>query len=859
LIFSAHVSQIFCQLPRTFPECTFTPQGTNTALSDPNPFINPSEIAGYERYLARSIQMTLFGITALNTSDPLNSFIQSNGSICSNPCTQDCQTGYCCTKYNEDINMLANINAAYVMQTGFYIDDLQWAASDQDCFANDNVSGALQKVNCFQLLAISRIPQDINLAYDKRGLRRPIIDAFIKEDVTAPVNTVKIPKKVIESFINEMGNSDLSYYRPGGVIANNLAFNLSRISWTDIDGGIHLDVNKIEGRMWLYFLCKQYIDMGYTSVNMSQANVFFNHTSSDINIPTQKMGKSQSEKELDSQIYGADVKLGYYNLYRVCQKIRNYAFENNKFFLIWNQSDRIYYAYDAAGAKELVNGKPKYIFDFNSVAARFREVDDAHLNEARNMVNSNTRPAMTAQNFNSLMPNCSNSCLKAVADPGSGTNYERNAEGNTPSPWINRWGNSQLPNGIYKTKQPTYLYFDGGEGRHNSDAIPANRCTPYSVRNVFLPPSNDKLDNHGAWGNDDERWFYEFSNKEGDPCTIQWLTHHYTNVRTFDNSDHVYFAALPGRLTKRLVFSVDGTSSSFNNPYTAKNPTFRLAEHPTIIQAIQNDIWKVNDVTTYNSINVTNHYNEISLGPCTMNFGSAVCYGTNRLSAYTFTAVTPDKSSIYTWHIKWNDGSWEPYTYGTSRYFRPNREGAFTVFLAQDNMGLAPSKNGSAIATVEISNSAYCQIDYNTCQFQLIEGNKNPVINENYIIKSITEQEKVELLDNVNKQRNQVDRGNDSHKEVKPVENIYKALTAKIYPQPVTNQMTLDYELPSDGDVELIIFNALGASIEHKKFEKRFKGFNTEKVDCVNLAAGVYFVHLKFKNEAIKALKFIKN
>lgn len=421
--------------------CDFIPTGTpaNPKTND-NPYIPAGPLSSYERYLARSVQMNLLPTLLLNNNT--NSNTQFNGSICTDPCLQDCRNAFCCQKYNQDINMLADINAAYIVAAGYYEPNLSlWAASDID--HNPLYTGINPSLE-----VIKRIPKDINEAYDYRGLRRPIIDNFIAENINGTISEVKIPKSVIKLFIDEMSYSEKTTYLINPAIIDNpnapndfsnirdIYFNFNKSSWsytyeqTTVNS---MDVNKIEGRMWLFFISKQYIDMGYTSINLSQANFFFSKDEAKTygNIPTELNNLSQSEKEANAyppngkQIYSNDVKKGYYNLGRACSKIRDYAASKGKFILLWTQADRIYYAYkEIATTRKGITTytyqkENKYIFDFNSSAMRVREVDDSHLNEGRNLAIGSTvpsKPAMTEAAFNAGMPRCT-SCLKAAVDP----------------------------------------------------------------------------------------------------------------------------------------------------------------------------------------------------------------------------------------------------------------------------------------------------------------------------------------------------------------------------------------------------------------------------------------------------------
>jgi Secretion system C-terminal sorting domain len=902
---------IFFSSTLSFGQCTFTPLGTAVNGHVGGPYV--FAFAGIEPYLARSIQMDLLPTLLLNQNTAGNysinyTTVPNSTAPCTNPCSQDCRYSYCCSKYNEDINMLADINAAYVFSTGYYEDNLSaWGGSDVDHDPRFGTNGTFIEL-------MKRIPRDINLAYDRKSLRRPIIDAFLAEDIKDPVpydkvlggrirtslrttaqlpsiDDVKIPKSVITFFRDNdfMTNAERDYYLPGGVPSDVLRFDIDNVTWTENLGFVeipgnppvsydrHIDVNKIEGRMWVYFICKQYIDMGYTSINFSQADFFYEH---DLNSPISVLigltNLNQTQREANNLIYSNDVKRGMMNLYKCCQNVRQYAFENGKFLLMWNQSTRMDYAYKLVNGQYIKDtysdGHFKYIFDFNSSALRVREVDDAHLNVGRNLLSPTTsQPPMLESEFNTKIPTCATSCIKAVADPGSGVNYEINGSGNSPRPWRNL-DNTTLPNGFYYEKQPTHVYFDGGGGRggtYNEGRRTglSKECTNWSGADQDGTFSNIGIDNAGAWGNDDSRWFYEFRNSIGldnrDACVVEWLTYNYVNIRKFDYSDHTSFMNLPGRIMQRFgQYDTNLLPTDFYGNGEIAGPVFRLADpiNLPIVNAIKNDIWKVNQVESSptdnsNSISYTFNANGYNAGDCSVKSGKKTCRGNSTYGTYTFSVNNPDKSSIYDWNIKWSDNSWEPYTtYGKNRVFIPTRSGSFTIFLTQTNLGLPTSTNGKAVATkVVVVNSRCVYNPLTDCRGTVLF---KPVIITPPTVSNdfgyeITESQKLSLLQMAQTMINNKQTIGLNSDVPSGIMNI------KTYPQPVTSSLTLAYELNKDGNFAIEIINIVGEVVQSITTSVKNKGIYTDNIDLSDFVAGLYIIKLNF-NGNVKNIKVVK-
>lgn len=214
-----------------------------------DPYYDFTCFASIEKYLARSVAMD--GITSVNrqTGDPNC----DNTNACNLPYADCPHGGHCPQRYCDDIQVLTQINAQFIRRAAGLWQDY-WELEPP----HDYWDKAAQTVI------------DINRAYDCANLRRPIIQAAILENVTTDVNNITIPQYVKNAFLTDPDyiNSAVYYSVP------NL---FDRLNITN--GNNTPDLNRIEARMWFYYLATNYIDRGYRALHMGDIGVM---TTNDI-------------------------------------------------------------------------------------------------------------------------------------------------------------------------------------------------------------------------------------------------------------------------------------------------------------------------------------------------------------------------------------------------------------------------------------------------------------------------------------------------------------------------------------------------------------------------------------------------
>lgn len=73
--------------------------------------------------------------------------------------------------------------------------------------------------------------------------------------------------------------------------------------------------------------------------------------------------------------------------------------------------------------------------------------------------------------------------------------------------------------------------------------------------------------------------------------------------------------------------------------------------------------------------------------------------------------------------------------------------------------------------------------------------------------------------------------------------------SSRIYPNPFSNELTLQLSLSVASDVEVTIYNAIGEHVYDQKFTQRPEGENYLPLNTPALQTGIYFVHMKSSGE----------
>lgn len=219
-------------------------------VGDPVPY---NQFGTLDRYLNRSLSMD--NIVALMRQQSYPASCQ-NATYCeSQPYTSCPLGGYCPIRYCEDINLAVELNAQFLRRVeNNWLSELNYLPGSQ------------------HLQLVEQTVNDINNAYDCAEKRRPIIQATaVLERVSNDVNGVSIPNWVIDDYAQFDPDWSVGLYNYGStfdfynmIIAGTASQPLTNNPnyWVGVP-----DLNKIETRMWFYYVSRIYIDLGFTALH----------------------------------------------------------------------------------------------------------------------------------------------------------------------------------------------------------------------------------------------------------------------------------------------------------------------------------------------------------------------------------------------------------------------------------------------------------------------------------------------------------------------------------------------------------------------------------------------------------------
>lgn len=296
------IAQTFtCEPGPLVPVCT--PVG--------DPFYDFTCFASIEKYLARSIAMDGLAEQNSQTGDP----VCDNNNACNLQYNECPHGGHCPQRYCEDIQILTQINAQFIRRAAGVWGD-EWRFAPPHTLWNTYTQTVI----------------DINRAYDCANLRRPIIQAALLEHVTTDVRWITIPQIVKNAFL-----TDPDYIAQSAFYSGNVNFRRNNIVYNPNDSSSHTpNLNRIEARMWFYYLGINYIDRGYKGLHIGQLQLM---ASNDV---------------------------GYAKTFDLLSKLRNYAssLPASTFVLI-----------DAHVYNDIyLNNTNQLLLDFNSSPLRAEEV-----------------------------------------------------------------------------------------------------------------------------------------------------------------------------------------------------------------------------------------------------------------------------------------------------------------------------------------------------------------------------------------------------------------------------------------------------------------------------------------------------
>lgn len=523
----------------------------------------------------------------------------------------DCENaGFCPERYCEVIMSMLDLQISFVKNAFFGASYHEHQLFPEDCWYEVG----------------KQIVNDINYAFDCKGLPRPVIGGtafevfdgnnFNNNAIFTDIDR-SIPRNIISEYFNcfsddlnivEDGikNSDY-YFEADGKPKSNIFFDKDRV--IEINGS-NLDIGRTECRIFLLWQALTQIDMGYNAIHMG---IYWSYAKS-------------SENE-------------YSILSRLTDCIREYARKKGTFVVISGETPM----QDIDnGFSAKVPGTERFIFDFDSRAMRPRELNSLGDGNWPNGCDGNISDAFVKSYQNSpCFNNASNiQCpdeIMAIIDPCTINSFGGSVGGysaSNPDCWL--------------TQQPYSVHFDG----HSFDE--ENLCSPSNGPSSL------------TYGLSDNNWFGNLS----DDCKAWWFNYFYCDRRQFHDGNG--FLEIPA------------TIYSWYNP--RKLSLLTKEENPIFFSNLKNNTLAPKEP----NINIKEIPSGYSYKSCECNGAGApinMIWNIEK-KCYSISITNIDCSSKYSIHIKDPEGVWLPQTLGNSTTFCPEKLGIYKIGIRQDNLGL---------------------------------------------------------------------------------------------------------------------------------------------------------------------------
>ncbi|MEM8584446.1 MAG: hypothetical protein AAGF87_09270 [Bacteroidota bacterium] len=637
-----------------------------TALTQSDPIltyihqIDPT--IGVNRYLSRAVQ-------AIH----LNRLFLENPSSCSDNCNFPyyivCNDAseWCIDNQNKALEALIDLQAAFIWRA---VSDhnMPWLSISHDVPGNRYIE------------SLERMISQINDKYDSEGLARPIVSATLSESRngnsvdelksllnfsnSTGLGRVEIPSEIINAWTG-CGDGCIDpndpYYHSGSPVYFDAEMMMDT-HYRDWSDRMDVSAELLEGRMYIHYLAKRYIDIGFTGLDMGQYFLY---------------SKPETTNHFASLI----------------KKIREYAESKigaNR-VLIFGEGNP-----EFENPADVVDEYGNMIFDFSGMALRPREIliSGQTTPDSRNILDwtcdpSNTSQDQAAIDFFQNSSFCNNETHRAYVDDC--------IVGGT----IDNSG-TRAPNGrSFLSGVPFLTYFDFGGNYHfceddNGMVYDWNNgiCTPNWDCNQGYPGEGIF---HNTWNMDDPVYFaLGLDGESTDPmqtnigidypdngeCKGEWYDFNYQNMRSFTNP-YGYLPVLFYHNVRRPDLECPDFSNNGHIPWVEWffAPDY-LGYLPQAQMAL--DVFEPQNVQVIINERAIGDPYETVRPNCS---GDGFLYEVQDV-VYDIQVRNPSPSSTYSIHIQDASGNWYPYTLGSSRTFQVPEwfGGDFTIYIREDNL-----------------------------------------------------------------------------------------------------------------------------------------------------------------------------
>ena len=89
------------------------------------------------------------------------------------------------------------------------------------------------------------------------------------------------------------------------------------------------------------------------------------------------------------------------------------------------------------------------------------------------------------------------------------------------------------------------------------------------------------------------------------------------------------------------------------------------------------------------------------------------------------------------------------------------------------------------------------------------------------------------------------------------IKNEVETNQIRLFPNPVTEKLSVELQLTEQSEFELILLNNIGQTVRVYNYAKP-RGTHQLNIDVNNLTAGLYFARIQYANRQAVNLKFVK-
>jgi hypothetical protein len=144
--------------------------------------------------------------------------------------------------------------------------------------------------------------------------------------------------------------------------------------------------------------------------------------------------------------------------------------------------------------------------------------------------------------------------------------------------------------------------------------------------------------------------------------------------------------------------------------------------------------------------------------------------------------------------------------------------------------------------------------ELNTIASIAAQGNSNQVKNYDYLFQGIFSNESLFYLDEIDLDGESHQYGPFQYQSFCNETNDEGFSNVVVFPNPAREEINVNFTNLTQGDLEIVLTNAIGQTVFHKKFENLMTE-STIKIPIENLSRGIYFLNINNNKKSQKSFK----